>query len=147
MKTRILITLVAAIAVTAILAGLAPGQTPAGREGVFIHVSHGTDDPHRVLMALQMAEKMSVDRDVLVYFDIRGVEVALKDAEDMHMAPFAGLKKQLALLSERGVTLMVCPGCLEAAGKKPLDLAPGFKIAEKERFFNFTDGRILTLDY
>lgn len=45
------------------------------------------------------------------------------------------------------VTLMACPGCLKAAGKSVGDLAPGVKVAEKEAFFSFTRGRILTLDY
>ncbi|TVS10562.1 MAG: hypothetical protein EA424_25190 [Planctomycetaceae bacterium] len=40
-----------------------------------------------------------------------------------------------------------CPGCLKAAGKTAADLAPGVEIADKDRFFSFTKGRILTLDY
>jgi hypothetical protein len=42
---------------------------------------------------------------------------------------------------------MACPGCLKAAGKSPADLAPGILVADKARFFSFTKGRILTLDY
>jgi hypothetical protein len=42
---------------------------------------------------------------------------------------------------------MACPGCLKAAGKSPEDLAPGIEVADKERFFSFTKGRIITLDY
>jgi predicted peroxiredoxin len=117
------------------------------RDGVFIHVSHGEDDPHRVLMALSMAGIMCEDRDVLVYFDIKGVEVVLKDAEDLTYSHFPSSRQQLASLAEKGVTLMACPGCLKAAGKTSKDLAPGIEIADKERFFSFTDGRILTLDY
>ena len=117
------------------------------RDGVFIHITHGKDDPHRVLMALQMASLMSKDRDVLVYFDIKGVEVVLKDAKDFTYAHFPSSKQQLSTLPKKGVTLMVCPGCLKAAGKIPNDLTAGIEIADKNRFFSFTKGRILTIDY
>ncbi len=116
-------------------------------DGVFIHISHGSDDVHRVLMGLQMAEKMSEDRDVLVYFDIKGVNVVLRDAEDLLLSPFPGSKTQLETLLSRGVPVMACPGCLKAAGKTESDLMQGVQVAEKDSFFAFTEGRILTLDY
>lgn len=125
--------------------GVAAAEQP--RDGVFIHVSHGSDDPHRVLMALNMASIMSEDRDVLVYFDIQGISVVLKDADDLSYSHFPTSKTQLAALPKKGVTLMACPGCLKAAGKAAADLAPGVQIADKDRFFSFTMGRILTLDY
>ncbi len=37
--------------------------------------------------------------------------------------------------------------CLKAANHQPEDLIKGVKLAEKEAFFNFTQGRILSLDY
>jgi len=117
------------------------------RNGVFIHVTHGGDDPHRVLMALSMATIMSENHDVLVYFDIKGIEVVLKDADNLTYSHFASSKDQLAALSKKGVTLMACPGCLKAAEKTKDDLATGIKVADKKAFFSFTKGRILTLDY
>jgi predicted peroxiredoxin len=116
-------------------------------DGIFIHISNGTNDPHRVLMALKMAEIMSEDKDVLVYFDIKAVEVVLKDAIDLQFSHFPTSKTQLSMLLEKGVTLQVCPGCLKAAGKTAEDVMEGIEIADKEKFFNFTQGRILTLDY
>ncbi len=117
------------------------------RDGVFIHVSHGTDDPHRVLMALKMAELMAADKDVLVYFDIEGIEVVLADAPDIGYAQFPASQIQIARLLELGVPIFACPGCIQAAGKTAADLAPGIQVAEKDAFFQFTEGRILTLDY
>jgi predicted peroxiredoxin len=116
-------------------------------DGVFIHISHGTDDPHRVVMALQMANIMSEDKDVAVYFDIKGIEVVLKNAENIEYPTFAGSLEQIEKLKEKGVLLMACPGCLNAAGKTSDDLMDGIMVAEKEKFFNFTKGRILSLDY
>lgn len=129
------------------IAGVNGAVAAEPRDGVFIHISHGTDDPHRVLMALNMAAIMSEDRDVLVYFDIKAIEVVLRDAGDLAYSHFPSSKKQLAALPQKGVILMACPGCLKAAGKTADDLAPGVQIADKDKFFSFTKGRILTLDY
>jgi predicted peroxiredoxin len=122
-------------------------QKAVTRDGVFVHVSKGAEDPHAVLMALKMATLMSADRDVLVYFDLKGVNVVLKDAQDVTFPTFDSSKSQITALINKGIPLYVCPGCLKAAGKKPEDVMPGVKIAEKDAFFNFTKGRILTLDY
>ena len=129
------------------LAGGSGACAAEPRDGVFIHVTHGGDDPHRVLMALSMASIMADDHDVLVYFDIKGIDVVLKDADDLTYSHFLSSKKQLASLPKKGVILMACPGCLKAAGKTPDDLAAGVQVANKARFFSFTKGRILTLDY
>jgi len=144
MKSRCLFVMAATLASVSILCSRAQA---APRDGVFIHISHGTDDPHRVLMGLRMAELMSEDKDVQVYFDIKGVEVVLKDAPDIQFKEFPSSKTQLKKLMDRKVTLMACPGCLKAAGKTPADLAPGIQVADKKAFFSFTKGRILTLDY
>ena len=117
------------------------------KDGIFIHISHGTDDPHRVLMALSMAEKMSEDKDVTVYSDITGIDVVLKDSPDITFSHFPGSKTQIQNLLNKGITIMACPGCLKAAEKTPEDLAEGISVADKDKFFNFTKGRILTIDY
>jgi predicted peroxiredoxin len=122
-------------------------KNEVAKDGVFIHISHGSDDPHRVLMALSMAEKMSEDKDVILYFDITGIEVLLKDAPDLSFAQFTSSKEQVQKLLDKGITIMACPGCLKAAGKTPEDLRDGVMVADKEKFFNFTEGRIISLDY
>ena len=119
----------------------------SSRDVVFVHISHGPEDPHRVLMALKMAEMMAADRDVLVYFDIQGVHAVLADAPNLEYAQFPGSHEQVGRLLEMGIPLYACPGCLEAAGKTPEDLRGGIQVANKDAFFDFTDGRILTLDY
>lgn len=130
-----------------LLGGVSRAGAAQPRDGVFIHVSHGEDDPHRVLMALSMANIMADGRDVLVYFDIKGIDVVLKGAKDLAYSHFPSSKEQLSMLPKKGVILMACPGCLKAAGKTPTDLAPGVQVADKDRFFSFTKGRILALDY
>jgi predicted peroxiredoxin len=117
------------------------------KDGVFVHISHGTDDPHRVLMALSIADRMSADKDVIIYIDITGIDVVLKDSPDLTLEPFKSSKTLIQNLLEKGITIMACPTCLKAAGKSPEDLAEGISVADKDKFFNFTKGRILTLDY
>jgi predicted peroxiredoxin len=123
------------------------GQRDDARDGVLVHVSKGAEDPHALLMALKMATVMSSDRDVLVYFDLNGVNVVLGDAPDVTFPTFDSSKTQLRALIDKGVPLYACPSCLKAAGKAAEDLMPGVKVAERDAFFRFTKGRILTLDY
>ena len=117
-----------------LITGCQQEQAPVSesvKDGIFIHISNGTNDPHRVLMALNMAAIMAESKDVLVYFDIKGVEVVLNDAIDLEFSHFPSSRTQLNNLIEKGVHLYVCPGCLKAAGKTEADVMEGVKIAEK----------------
>jgi predicted peroxiredoxin len=147
MKLKQMATLIGTAALGLALTIHAAERKSQSKDGVFIHLSEGQNDPQRVLMALHMANLMSEDHAVLVYFDIKAIEVVLKDAKDLTYSHFPSSLSQLAKLRERGVLLMACPGCLKAAGKSAADLAPGIQIADKTKFFSFTTGRILTLDY
>lgn len=118
-----------------------------GRDGVFMHIKSGPDEPHNVLMGLRMAQLMADDRDVLVYFDVQGINVVTADAADLAMEPFGESTAMIQDLLDQNVPLYACPGCLKAAGKTPEQLLPGVQVANKEAFFAFTRGRILTLDY
>jgi predicted peroxiredoxin len=153
MQRNALNTLLAVVAIL-VGSGCAPAEetveiptVQSPTDGVFIHISHGPEAPHRVLMALRMAELMAADKDVLVYLDITGIEVVLAGAEPIEHATFPPSDEQISRLLELGVPLYACPGCLEAAGKSAEDLMEGIQVANKEAFFDFTDGRILTLDY
>jgi predicted peroxiredoxin len=121
------------------------GKAP--RDGILVHIAAGPDNPHRVLMALQMAARMSEDKDVAVYLDIEAVRLFVRGATDIEMEPFPSALSQLSALAEKGVPIMACPGCLAVAGIAPDSLMDGVTIAEKEKFFDFSDGRIITLDY
>jgi predicted peroxiredoxin len=126
----------------------APCARQPAKTGVLVHVSSGPDQPHRVLMALKMAELMSEDHPVLVYFDVEGVRLVLKDSPDVTREGFASSHAQLEKLTDNlKVELCACPSCLAAAGQGPEDLLPGVELATKEAFFGFAPSRILTLDY
>jgi len=117
------------------------------RDGVFIHISEGYNNPHRVLMPFKMATMMSADKDVLVYLDIEAVKLVTQSSEDVVMDGFESLQTYLAKLKEAGVGVYACPSCLNVAGFAPDDLLDGVETAQKDKFFNFTQGRIITLDY
>jgi predicted peroxiredoxin len=138
-------------AIVLLLLGLggctATHETQDPRDGVFIHIQSGPDRPHNVLMGLRMAQIMAADRDVLVYFDIEGVHNVLKGAPDLKIDAIGSSHAILQDLVAHKVTLYACPGCLKALGKQPDQLMPGIALADKEGFFKFTRGRILTLDY
>ena len=117
------------------------------RDGVFIHITESYNDPHRVLMPLKMAVMMSMDKDVLVYMDIHAVELLVKDSKDLTYADFESAHAYVKQLTDKGVGVYACPTCLKIAGFKPEDLMEGVQVAQKDKFFNFTKGRIITLDY
>lgn len=117
------------------------------RDGVFIHITHAFEDAHRVLMPMKMATIMHEDKDVLLYLDIEAVKLVVKNAEDLNHEGFDSFKTYLNQLIEKGVEIYACPTCLQAAGFSQNDLIDGVKPADKNRFFDFTKGRILTLDY
>lgn len=119
----------------------------AETEGVFIHVKKGADDPHEVLMALSMASKFASDYDVLMYFDIDGIEMVTNDAPNLEMEPFGSSDELFKKLVNAGVTIFACPGCMEVYGVKASDLRSGVTTADKHFFFDFTDGRIISIDY
>lgn len=122
-------------------------QTADVSDGVFIHITGGYADAHRVLMPLKMATMMASDKDVLVYLDIDAVNFLVKGAEDVTHDDFESAHTYISKLSEMGVGVYACPTCLKVAGFKPEDLMQGVQVAQKDKFFNFTKGRIITLDY
>jgi predicted peroxiredoxin len=117
------------------------------KDGIFIHITESYNDPHRVLMPLKMANMMAVDKDVIVYLDIHAVELVVKGAKDMNYSDFESCQNYIKQLIDKKVGVYACPTCLKVAGFKPDDLMEGVQVAQKDKFFNFTKGRIITLDY
>lgn len=98
-------------------------------------------------MPLKMATIMAEDKDVLVYLDINAVKFLVKDAKDLEMDGFESAHSYLKQLIDKGIGVYACPTCLKVAGFSPDDLMEGIQAAQKDKFFNFTEGRIITLDY
>jgi predicted peroxiredoxin len=86
-------------------------------------------------------------KDVALFFDTEGVKLLTKTSKDIQMDNFMTMHSALDTLIQHKVRIMACPMCMAKAEIKPEDLKDGVIVAEAEKFFNFTKGRILTLDY
>jgi predicted peroxiredoxin len=117
------------------------------KDGVFIHITESYGDAHRVLMPLKMAVMMAEDKDVIVYLDIHAVEFLVKGAEDISHEGFESAHTYIQALVEKNVGVYACPACMQVAGLDPVNLLEGVQTAQKDKFFDFTKGRIITLDY
>jgi len=146
-QTLIVILTLSLFAVIQTGCATTPNRGNVSTDGVFVHIQSGPDQAHSVLMGLRMAQIMSAERDVLVYFDVDGIKVVIDDAEDMSMDSMGSSHAMIAELVDQGVPVFACPGCLKAAGKTSDNLMDGVLVANKDAFFEFTEGRILTLDY
>lgn len=119
----------------------------SNNDGALIHISSGVDNPHKVLMGLTIALKLADEKDVIVFMDIKAPEVVLTNTKSLEYNKFEPSKILITKLLEKGVTVAVCPMCLEALNKSQFDLMKGIKIATQEDLFNFTTGRIISLSY
>jgi len=143
----LLIPLLAAACLRVNSEGESYPEPEAKTDGAFIHISKGAADTHDVLMALMLADKFSTSNDVLVFFDKEGIEMVTRNAPNLEMDPFDASDDIFKRLIENGATILACPACMQVSGVEEGDLREGVKIAEKEMFFDFTEGRILSLDY
>lgn len=149
MKTRISMLLIALLSVFA-LAGC-----KAGQEGVIIHIKSSpetSEGKHRIVMGLTLASKaIDSGKKALVFFDVKGVTVPLKDSPDIthesHPGSFQSSKATIADILKKGGRIMVCQPCLKVAGHSKEDMMEGIEEGKVSTFFDFTDGRIVTLDW
>lgn len=114
-----------------------------------VHLSHGTDDLHRVTMALKLAHAMAARGDAVVLFvDLEGVRVADRRVSgDLRWgtgAPFGELYRELV---EAGGRVLVCPHCAEAAGLDASFLREGAEIVPVEQLAEVLSGAARILDY
>jgi predicted peroxiredoxin len=152
MKTANLLIIIALLTITGCQNNKQTTQSAVAaqndvKDGVFIHLTQCYDDPHRVLMPLKMATMMAQDKDVIVYMDIHAVNILVKGSKDIEFADFESAHTYIKKLIDLKVGVYACPTCLNIAGFKPEDLIDGVQVAQKEKFFNFTKGRIIALDY
>ena len=118
------------------------------RDGMLIHISKSTEDPHRALMPLTLAMKLSDAYDVQLFLDIDAIYLLTKDGPNLTYEGFdLGSKELVAKLLEKGVHIDACPMCMKSHGVVKEDLVDGVRIATAETFNGFTEGRIITMDW
>ena len=123
-------------------------QSPSSvRDGVLVHISSSADNPQKVLMGLTLALKMADDHDVYIYLDNAAVTLFLNNSKSIEFAKFEASKILFTKLLDKGAKITVCPICLEVSNHNQYELMKGVSLTQKEDFFNFTKGRIISLDY
>ena len=93
-------------------------QQPPSKAEILINLTAGQDDPHRATLALMMADIAAKDdREVTVFLNIDGVELATKDLPDtVQHQQFPPVRELMAQLISDGATVLACGVCLNAAG-------------------------------
>ena len=132
-----------------------PASTVSADEGVFINIQTGPDsnhDNHKLAMAMTVA-KMSLgdNQDVLILFNIDGVELAVERSEDIvftgHDGTEHNITQMLSEVMDMGAKVVVCPACLQAKGYSEEDLKDGIEMNKHDNLFGFTEGRIISFSY
>jgi sulfur relay (sulfurtransferase) complex TusBCD TusD component (DsrE family) len=81
-----------------------------------------SNDTHRVRMALSFARiYQERGHPVTIFLNDRAVYVAAKK----NGTKFAEQQKTLAVLTEQGAVVLVCPMCMKQYGVQESDLLPG----------------------
>lgn len=118
----------------------------SGKSGVLIHIMEG-QEPYKFLLALDMAEKMSAEYEVMVYFDHLAVNAVLKDSKDVKYSPFTPMRAQMAKLQTLGVKMRACSPCLQASWKKPEDMSAGVSMFDSAELATLGGGNVITFSY
>ncbi|MCB2199515.1 DsrE family protein [bacterium] len=123
-------------------------QADTVRDGMLMHISKSVDDPHRAMMPLTLALKMTEVHDVQLFLDIDAIFLVTKDGPDLTYEGFEMTSKQLVkALLDKGIHIDACPMCMKSHGVTKDQLVDGVRIASAETFTGFTDGRIVTMDW
>ena len=118
------------------------------RDGMLIHISKSSADPHRAMMPLTLALKMSEVHDIQLFLDIDAIFLVTKDGPDLNYEGFEMSSKQLVqALLEKGIHIDACPMCMKSHGVTKDQLVDGVRIATADTFTGFTKGRIVTMDW
>lgn len=126
-----------------------------GKDGLLVHIASGPgsdESNHRIIMGLNLAyNALKSGRPVLVFFDVKGVVIPVQSEPDVahesHKEMIPSAKEAMRKILDEGGRIMVCPACLKHAGFGEGDLIEGAEMGKMDTIFNFTDGRVITLDW
>ena len=113
-------------------AGRAARRAALGEPTLVINLTSGVDNPHSAAMGLHLAEHgLNADRRVIIFFNVKAVELARKDlSEDVALEQTGPLRDLIAKVTGEGAQGLVCPMCAEVMGVAQEDLAPNIKMVE-----------------
>ena len=123
----------------------------AGKKTICLFsVIHDTkDDLQSVSMALTLAGfSLDEGRDVVLFFNVRGVNVPTKSlAADLSFKGAKPVKTQLEELIKRGAKVHVCPVCMKQLDVKAEDLVEGAVVTDKPKLFANIGADTVTFTY
>jgi predicted peroxiredoxin len=113
------------------------GAISKEQQNVIVHLSRGTEDLHRVSMALKLATALqSAGANVTLFLDLEGVRIADQNLPQDLAWGFGPQKASVQELLQNYVTaggqVLICPHCAEAAGISPAALKSEAIIASND---------------
>jgi len=116
---------------------------------VVVGLTHGLDDPERVLLAYLMGvEALRKDKQVVMWLTQDAVHVATPGFAEKVVVPDA---PSVATLHdefvERGGRFFACPICVRTRGLDGAELTAGAEIHGAPAVYDFTEGGALTFNY
>jgi predicted peroxiredoxin len=116
---------------------------------VVIGLTHGLDDPERVLLAYLMGvEALRKDKQVVMWLTKDGVHVATPGFAARVEVP--GAPSVLDLHNEyveRGGRFFACPVCVKTRNLEGAELVEGAEVKGAASLYEFTEGGALTFNY
>jgi uncharacterized protein len=121
----------------------------ASDDKVVIGLTHGLDDPERVLIGYLMGvEALRKGKQVLMWLTKDGVHVATPGFADQVEVPgapvVADLHKEYV---DSGGRFYACPVCVKTRGLENSDWVKGAEVKGAPSVFEFTEGGALTFNY
>ncbi len=121
----------------------------AADDKVVIGLTHGLDDPERVLIAFLMGvEALRKNKQVVMWLTQDGVNVATPGFAAKVVIPdtpsVVDLHNEYV---ERGGRFFACPVCIKTRGMVGAELVEGAEIKGAPSVFEFTEGGALTFNY
>jgi predicted peroxiredoxin len=127
--------------------GVATGAQ--GKQQIVVHLSHYTDDLHRALMALKIAELMQTKgAQVTLMLDLEGVRLAdTRQPRDLQWGRFGTAADAYDAFVKAGGKVMVCGHCAMAVGLDEKSLRPGAQMAQEGGLADLILAADKVLDY
>jgi uncharacterized protein len=121
----------------------------AADDKVVVGLTHGLDDPERVLLAYLMGvEAVRKDKQVVMWLTQDAVNVVTPGFADKVEVPDAPLVADLhAEYVERGGRFQACPVCMRSRGLTGTDMVPNAEVNGASVLYEFTEGGALTFNY
>lgn len=128
------------------LAKMEGAQKP--KDGIFIHICSGYNNPEKVLTALNLALGLSEINNVELFFDLDAVELLKKTSENIELQNFLSLHESLDSIIKNNIPIIVNTRSIKYSGIEQDQLIEGVTmIDDKKILFSFTKGRIISLNY